>query len=153
MKVREIMDKNFIAIKKGTPYSEVFKILYKNDISGAPVVDDNNHIIGIVSEKDLFRVLFPFYTSYFNNPELYVDYEERENKVDEIKNHKIEIFMCRDFVHIHPDDPVLRAGALMLAKHISRLPVVENGKLVGMIWRRDIYRTILKRKLLNQESL
>lgn len=151
MKVREIMDKKFISLKKGATYEEVFKVLDSNDISGAPVVDENNKIIGIVSEKDLFRVLFPFYTSYYNNPELYVDYEARESKIDEIKNHKVEIFMSRDFVHIHPDDPVLRAGALMLAKNISRLPVVENGEFVGMIWRRDIYKTILKKSLLKED--
>lgn len=150
MKVREIMDTKFISIPKDATYEQVFKLLNDNNISGAPVVDDGR-IVGIVSEKDLFRVLFPYYTSYYNNPELYVDYEERENKIEEIKNHKVEIFMSRDFVHIHPDDPVLRAGALMLAKHVSRLPVVENGKLVGMIWRRDIYKTILQRKLLKQE--
>lgn len=150
MKVREIMDTKFISIPKDATYEQVFKLLNDNNISGAPVVDDGR-IVGIVSEKDLFRVLFPYYTSYYNNPELYVDYEERENKIEEIRNHKVEIFMSRDFVHIHPDDPVLRAGALMLAKHVSRLPVVENGKLVGMIWRRDIYKTILQRKLLKQE--
>lgn len=144
------MSSDFISIPKDATYEQVFKLLNDNNISGAPVVE-NGRIIGIVSEKDLFRVLFPYYTSYYNNPELYVDYEERENKIDEIRNHKVEIFMSRDFVHIHPDDPVLRAGALMLAKHVSRLPVVENGKLVGMIWRRDIYKTILQRKLLKQE--
>jgi CBS domain-containing protein len=150
MKVREIMSTDFVSIPKDATYEQVFKLLNDNNISGAPVVD-NGRIVGIVSEKDLFRVLFPYYTSYYNNPELYVDYEERENKIDEIRNHKVEIFMSRDFVHIHPDDPVLRAGALMLAKHVSRLPVVENGNLVGMIWRRDIYKTILQRKLLKQE--
>lgn len=147
MKVREIMSTKIISLKPSMTYEEVYKILIDNDISGAPVVAENGNIVGIISEKDLFRVLFPFYTSYYNNPELYVDYEERENKVDEIRNHKVELFMSRDFVRISPDDPILRAGALMLAKHISRLPVVENGKLIGMIWRRDIYKTILNNKL------
>lgn len=144
------MDTKFITIPKNATYEQVFKVLDDNNISGAPVVDDGR-IIGIVSEKDLFRVLFPYYTSYYNNPELYVDYEERENKIDEIRGHKVDIFMSRDFVHIHPDDPVLRAGALMLAKHVSRLPVVENGKLLGMIWRRDIYKSILRNKLSKAE--
>ena len=102
MKVKEIMSKNFISIKPNATYEEVYRTLIDNDISGAPVVAENDNIVGIVSEKDLFRVLFPFYTSYYNNPELYVDYEERENKVDEIKNHKVELFMSRDFVKISP---------------------------------------------------
>lgn len=150
MKVREIMDPKFVVLNPSMTYEDVFKTLFNNNISGAPVIDDDGRIVGIVSEKDLFRLLFPYYSSYYNNPELYVSYEERESKVNEIKNTKVEVFMNRDFVKLSPEDAVLRAGALMLAKHVSRLPVVENGQLLGMVWRRDIYRTILKKQLLGE---
>ncbi len=148
MKVFELMDKNFITIPKGTTYEEVFKILSENHAGGAPVVDEENRVIGYVSEKDLFRVLFPYYTSYYNNPELYTDYENRENKAGEIKKHKVEIFMNRDITTIGPDDSVMKAGALTLAKSVSSIPVVKDGMLLGVIKRKDIYRTILENQLL-----
>jgi len=148
MLVSELMDKNFVTIPKGTTYEDVFKIFYENQIGGAPVVDEDHKVIGYVSEKDLFRILFPYYTSYYNNPELYTDYENRENKASEIKRHKVEIFMNRDITIIHPDDSIMKAGALTLAKNVSSLPVVKDGELMGVIKRRDIYRTILKKQLL-----
>jgi CBS domain-containing protein len=148
MQVSELMDKNFITIKKGTTYEEVFKLFTEHSVGGAPVVDEENMVIGYVSEKDLFRVLFPYYTSYYNNPELYTDYKDRESKAGEIKNHKVEVFMNRDITVIHPEDSVMKAGALTLAKNVSSLPVVEDGQLLGVIKRKDIYQAILKQQLM-----
>ena len=148
MKVSELMDKNFITIPKGTTYEDVFKIFIEHKIGGAPVVDENNRVIGYVSEKDLFRILFPFYTSYYNTPELYTDYEDRESKASEIKDHKVELFMNRDITIMDPDDSVMKAGALTLAKNVSSMPVVKDGVLLGVIKRKDIYQTILKKQLL-----
>lgn len=148
MKVSELMDKNFITIPKGTTYEEVFKMFLEHKVGGAPVVDEENRVIGYVSEKDMFRILFPFYTSYYNTPELYTDYEDRENKAGEIKHHKVEIFMNRDITIIGPDDSIMKAGALTLAKNVSSLPVVKDGILLGVIKRKDIYQTILKKQLL-----
>jgi len=144
MKVRDIMSVNVITILEGTPYEEVARILHCCGKSGAPVVDQDGNLIGAVSEKDLFRILYPFYKSYYEHPECYADLEERENKIDEIRCNPVESFMSRDLVTIDSDAPVMRAGALMLSRNINRLPVVENGQLVGIVSRKDIYRRILQ---------
>lgn len=147
MIVKNVMEKKVITIQKDASYYEAAKILYSNHISGAPVVDANNNLIGMLSEKDLFKVLYPFYRSYYDNPELYLDSESRENKANDIKDHKIETFMSKgnEINTVEPNTPVMRAGALMIAKHVHRLPVIDKGKLVGIVSREDIFRAILKR--------
>lgn len=120
------------------------KILLTNKISGAPVVDEQDKLIGMVSEKDLFRILYPHFKSYYENPELYLDLEGRESKAQEIQSHRVETFMCQKVVTTTPDVLVMAAGAVMLAKGVHRLIVIEKEKIVGIITRRDIYHPILK---------
>lgn len=145
MKVRQVMEVNVITIPSGATYEEVARILYTHAVSGAPVVDSEGKLIGAVSEKDLFRILYPFYNSYYEHPESYTDFEARENKINEIRSHSVDTFMSKTVHTISPDEQIMRAGALMLAKGVNRLPVMENGKLVGVISRKHIYRNILKR--------
>jgi CBS domain-containing protein len=147
MKVKDVMEPNPITIPVSATYEEVAKILYTHGISGAPVIDENGELIGMVSEKDLFRILYPYYRSYYETPVSYTDMEDRENKLEEVKDKKVDVYMTKILVTIEPDAPVMRAGAIMLAKQIHRLPVVENGKMVGIISRRLIYRTILRHRL------
>ncbi len=147
MKVRDVMESNSITIRRDATYEDVAKILYTHGISGAPVVDHDGNLLGMVSEKDLFRILYPFYRSYYENPEVYADLENREDKLDEIRGKNVEVYMSREIITIGPDAPIMRAGAIMLAKQIHRLPVVEDGKLLGIITRRRIYRTVLRHQL------
>jgi CBS domain-containing protein len=147
MKVKQVMTKRVVKLTKDLTYQEVVKIFLKHKISGAPVVDEKDQVIGMISEKDLFRVLFPFYKSFYENPECYCNLEEREDKPREIKDDPIENFMIKNVCTVSPETPVMAAGALMLARGIHRLPVVENNKIVGIVSRVDIYRKILKKKL------
>lgn len=144
MKVRDIMETKVITLSPNTTYEEAAGVLYGNNISGAPVVDENNQIVGMISEKDLFKVLYPFYKSFYEHPEFYADIESRESKAKEIRGKKIGIFMSKEIATVTPDTPILTAGAVMLARGIHRLPVMEEGKLVGIISRKSIYRAILK---------
>lgn len=144
MKVKDIMRTNFLAITKGSTYREVAEVLIKNNKTSAPVMDNKGNLIGFVSEKDLFRILFPFYKSYYANPELYMNGESRESKASEIKDHPVEEFMDPDVIVTTPDTLAMDAGAKMIAHKVHKLPVVEDGKIVGIISREDILRAIFK---------
>lgn len=138
------MEPAVITIRQDMNYEEAARVLYSNGISGVPVVDDIGNVVGVLSEEDLFRIVYPFYRSYYDHPEMYIDYEEREKKMQEIRNHKVEIFMSKNVVGVDPETPVLQAGAVMLARDIMRLPVIKDGKLVGIINRKTIYHAVLK---------
>lgn len=147
MKVRNVMKSPVITINESASYEEAAKILCEHSISGAPVVDAAGNLVGLISEKDLFRVLFPFEQSYYDHPEAYLDFEQRENKIDEIRHDAILPYITNKVVTVEPEMPILQAGGLMLAKGVHRLPVVEAGKLVGIISRKDIFGRIFKNHL------
>lgn len=146
MIVKNIMKKDVVTIPHTATYYEAAKILHDHNISGAPIVDEQNKLVGMITEKDLFKVQYPFYKSYYENPELYADAEDRENKASEIKDDVIEKFYSHDITTVTPDTLIMQAGAMLIAKGIHRMPVVDDdGKIVGIISRGDIFRQVLKR--------
>jgi len=145
MKVRDLMETKIFTLKPDNTYQEAVSLIYKNNINGAPVVNDQNELVGYVSEKDLFKILYPFYQSYYEHPESYTDGEKREQKADEIRFHKVEVFMTKNPLIVDPEMPVMNAGALMLAHRVHKFPVVENGKLVGVISREKIYKKVFEK--------
>lgn len=149
MKVREVMITSVVTATPRTTYEDAAFLLNKNHLSGMPIVDTENRVVGVISEKDLFRALYPLYEDFVLEPHTYYDQEQRENEIESIRTQPIEGLMSRKVISVGPDDPVLRAGGLMLAHNIHRLPVVTEGKLVGIVTREDIYGTILKKHLQN----
>lgn len=147
MKIKDVIKSEVITVNQNATYREAANVLYQNKISGVPVVDDDGRLVGLLSEKDLFKMLFPYEDDFSADPEMYLDFEIGENRIDEIENHKISDFMNKHVVTIDKETPVLKAGGLMLARGIHRLPVTENGKLIGIVSRKDIFGTILKKHL------
>ena len=136
-----------VTITPETTYEEAARLMHKHKFSGLPVVDNAGNLAGMLSEKDLFRAIYPDYGNYMAESEIHHDLEASEDKIQEVRTQPVEKFMTRKVITIRPDSPVLAAGGLMLAKHIHRLPVVDNDKVVGIVSREDIYRAILKKRL------
>lgn len=147
MLVRDIMETVFVTIHEDATYKQVADILHESNQGCVFVLDGLDRLVGLVSEHDLFRVLFPYYQSYYLNPEQYTDPTERENKIEEVQDHPVKNFMCKHMHTATPDEPIMRAGATMLAKNIRRMPVIEDGKMVGAISRRKIYRALYEQHL------
>lgn len=147
MKVKDVMDPEVFTIRNDATYEEAARYFAQKDISGAPVVDAQNRVVGMLSEKDLFKALYPLYRNFYENPELYVDYEARESKIGEVRKDTVDKFTSKRIISVEPETPVLRAGALMLARGVHRLPVIKDGKLVGIVTREHIYKKILESHL------
>ncbi|MCZ7590998.1 MAG: CBS domain-containing protein [Kiritimatiellae bacterium] len=117
--VREIMVRRLVTLRPNQPIRDAIDILLRSRISGAPVVDADGKLIGMLSEKDCLKV---FVNDAFHNTD---------------PDH-VEDYMSRTLTTIDPDADLFAAASMFLKNSFRRLPVVENGKLVGLITRRDV---------------
>ena len=143
--VKDMMVKNFTAIPQDATIREAAEILQNGGFSGAPVVDGKNNLVGIISEKDLFQTLYPTYDEFYQEEALIptMDSEAMQKWLKESGNKRIKDIIKKP-ISTTPETPLVKIGAIMLAQGIHRLPVLENGKLVGIITRRSLYRTIFR---------
>ena len=98
---------------------EAIKILLKNKISGACVVDEERHIIGVLSEKDCLRI---FTSGAYN----------------QLPGGIVADYMSKVLQTAHPDDELFQVAEIFLKNPFRRLPVLENDRLVGQVSRRDV---------------
>ncbi len=145
MLIKEIMTKSVITVNPNDTFLKVIKILVKNKISGVVVLGRGKKVLSVVSEKDLFYMLFPDQKKFYKDIEFYINYKNIEGDVKRLVNKKVKSFMRKRVYTINPDDHVLKACAMFLVHNIRRLPVVENGRLVGIVTTNDIYRNYLNR--------
>ncbi len=141
MKVGEIMTRDVITVNEGDTVLEAAKTLRKNRISGAPVLNENGELVGIVSEADLLRVLegFSWHSKLLKFLHILDESEEIQQDFERINNMKVAEIMSKNPKTVRESDSVYDAAAIMHSHGFNRLPVVdENGKLVGIIARADI---------------
>src|SRR5205823_13128736 len=95
---------------------------------------------GIVTLRDVLLPLYPNYGDYLHDNVHARDFVEMEGGYAEILSMKVAEIMSRNPLTVGPDDPVLQAASYMGLKNFRRIPVVERGKLVGMLSIGDINR-------------
>jgi CBS domain-containing protein len=148
MKVRDVMNVKPISIQADRSVSEAARILRENKISGMPVLD-GERLVGIVSESDLLRLLsveedsgnlwLPSPFEVFEVPfRDLVKWEKMRASMDEIPKRKVADVMSRNLHEVGPDDTIEEAASIMTRHRINRLPVVVEGRLVGIVTRGDI---------------
>ncbi|GAC1327225.1 MAG: CBS domain-containing protein [Chloroflexota bacterium] len=115
MKVGEIMTPNVISVREDTPIQDVARLLDRHRISGLPVCDGSDHMVGLISEYDLIA------------------------KPD---THTAGQAMTRDVISVMEDTSVDEVRFLLVNRRIKRLPVLRGLKLVGIVSRADLVREI-----------
>ena len=145
MRVADVMKTGVPTLSPNMTWKEAAKFLFANNCSALPVVDAQGTLVGILSEKDLFRGLFPKYNDWIRNPEAYLDFEKREQEtVSETGGRTVREVMGTKLITAKPQTPLLKIGALMVARGVHQVPVVEKGHVVGMVQRGKIYTTLLR---------
>ncbi|MHC4499180.1 MAG: CBS domain-containing protein [Planctomycetota bacterium] len=119
---KALMTTEVMTVKKHTPIRDVIDILVANDITGLPVVNDDMTLAGIISEKDVLNALS--------------DLEDDSAKVED--------FMTEDIVSFDQDEDLIAICECLVNGNFRRVPIVAQGKLVGIISRKDIIKYILE---------
>ncbi len=151
---KEIMTCPVITIKADTPLKKTAEILDENSFSGIPVVDDDDRLIGIVSETDILRYTQQIIGQPLRDPHqvftkgkevLHVDITHRGIEVIElVASTTVETLMTRDAISVDGETTINEVTRLMHEHNINRIPVVDDSKRVqGIITRADIIRAMV----------
>ena len=152
MLVKEIMTKKVITLKPEETLKEIAVKFAKNNISGAPVVDDEGKVIGIVSETDIFTTLkrnFSELKLVHLDPALsMVGLSFKETPTDkkteeifqDIGGIMASVIMKHNVKTVGPEDDIKVVVDIVSTGKINRVPVVDDGKLVGIVTRGDIIK-------------
>jgi len=117
---RTIMTTDVVSVTPETPITEVIELLVANDITGIPVIHDDGTLVGIVTEKDILSLL--------------ADVRYAVGSVEQ--------YMTRDVVAFNVEDDFIAICECLMKSDFRRVPILSDGKLVGIVSRHDIIKYI-----------
>jgi len=146
--VRDYMDSQPITVTPDTGLEEVARVLGENELHGVPVVDGSGGVVGIVTENDLVigddegDLHIPHYIELFGGLIFLEPFRRFEQRLKKAVAATAEQMMTADPRTVGPDDDVHGAAHVIVETGHNRIPVVEDGRLVGVISRADVVRAL-----------
>lgn len=144
MKAKEIMKSPVITTSQDATIKECGDLLEKHDVNGVPVMD-NGRIVGVITRDDIFRSILPRYPEIFEEERYLTDFNYIEERISKIRELKVRDLMGTPAMTLDSDTPLVKAGSIMVLRKIKQMPVLEGGKLVGIITLTDICRNLCER--------
>lgn len=148
MKVMDVMQTNVITIRTDMEIKEIARTLYDNRISGVPVVDIDGNLVGVVSEGDLLHKeanpQIPGVVGILGALIYYNGVKQYDSDLKKLIALQASEIMTSDVITINKEASIEKAASLMVSKKIKRLPVIEDGKIIGIISRMDIIKTLIE---------
>jgi CBS-domain-containing membrane protein len=141
--VGDIMDPDPVTVSPRDDVASLIKLLREHELPGVAVVDDDGLLVGIVTEKDLILreddadLHLPHYIEIFGGVIFLEPLQHLEDKLRKAFANKVEEMMTADVDTISPEASVHEAARMISQSGHNRLPVVEDGKLVGIVTRVD----------------
>jgi PTS system fructose-specific IIC component len=143
--VRDLMHRDLVTVSPDDSLKVVANKLYRYKVSGMPVIDAEGRPVGMISERHLIKAALP--DDYETLVQKLIESPDTE-PFDELLRHEDEIkvkdIMTTRLYTTTEDTPIVEVAAQMLFRNIRRLPVVCDGKLIGMILRRDIVSKVIR---------
>jgi CBS domain-containing protein len=147
LKAKDVMTRDVITVTPETEVTEIARLLLERRFNGVPVVNRNGDLVGVISQSDLiaeqkklpipsvFTILDAFIPIYPPG--------KMAKEVQKIAAMKASQAMTADLVTVGPEEGIDEIASIMVNKSIHTIPVLEGGKLVGIIGKEDILRTLV----------
>jgi CBS domain-containing protein len=154
MKAEDVMTRNVHSVSPDLPVDEVAKFMLARKISAVPVLDGSGHLIGMISEGDLMRraeLGTEKERSWWLRLFVGTDYQAHEF----VKSHgrKARDIMTRKVVTANADTPIAEIVSLLEENRIKRVPVVRDGRVIGIVSRANLLRAFASNKMAKAATL
>lgn len=130
-RARDVMSTDLVVLPENATVEEAIRSLLKHHVSGAPIVDEQGCLVGIVSEFQLLEAIYR----------------------PEVKQEQVRDLMTKDVITVREDAALSEVANLLLLHRIRRVPVVREGEMVGIITRRDLLQSTVGAEGLRDEPV
>jgi CBS domain-containing protein len=148
--VRDIMDSDPVTVSPTDDVETVVRLLRRHELPGVPVVNEGGRCVGIVTEADLVLadeqgdLHIPHYIELFGGVVFLEPLRRFEGRLKKAFASTVADLMTEDPVTIEPDASVAAAGKVIVQRGHNRLPVVEHGRLIGVVTRVDVLEALTR---------
>ncbi len=144
----DIMQTNVVTVRSDASVQELAELLARKKISGVPVVDDENRVVGVVSEGDLVAldadIHFPHYIQFLDSVIFLESMKKFDERLRKAAAAEVGQIMTTDVETVQKNTSIEEAATLMTDKGINRLPVVDGDVLVGIVTRADLVKAMAR---------
>jgi CBS-domain-containing membrane protein len=147
---RDIMKTDVITVQPETSIEELGRLFIEKDISGAPVMDEQGNLVGIVTENDLISKERPFHIPTIIRIFDAIIPLESDSKVEEeirkMAASTVKDICTTDVVTIEEDTPLTEIASIMADRRIHLLPVLKDGKLTGIVGKKELIKAFAEQE-------
>ncbi len=144
---KDIMETNIITVTPETEISKAGRLLLENHINGVPVINAKEEIVGILCQSDLIfqqkEIPLPPIFTLLDSFIPLTSSQKMEEEFKKISAATVEQAMAKKPISVHADTPVSEIANLMVENHFHTIPVVDGKKLIGIIGKEDILKTMI----------
>jgi PTS system nitrogen regulatory IIA component len=142
--VRDIMVEKVISVTTDQSLKEVANLFYKHRIGEMPVVDNQDRVVGQISNRDLIKAALSDFRSLLGKPAASADLSMFDDLLKTQEKMTVDKIMLKDITATTEDTPVVQLATAMLDTNLRMVPVVRDGKLVGVVVMSDIVSKIIR---------
>lgn len=146
MIAEEIMTRDVITVREYDLISDVCKLFAEKNISGAPVVNDEGKLVGIISEGDLIykqkAIKPPVFVTLFDGI-FQLNHKQFEEDMKKMAAYRVSDMMTTNVITASPDTDLSELAALIIDKKVNRLPIIDvRGHVAGVVSRHDLVKAM-----------
>lgn len=146
-KAKDIMTTDVKVARETDTIQDIANVLITEKIGGVPVVDEDNKVLGIISETDIIKkekyVNPPEYITFLQGLIYLNDFKRMEHDIKDISATKVKDLMSKDVIKVYENDTFDDIANIMIKQSVNRVPVVDsNDKIKGIICRYDIIKSM-----------